>query len=441
MQGPKTEWTAMASLCLAVFFTHALSPNATSSDSYWTVPQILSILREGNLELSEFLAEEGDGGRTGPEHMRGLNCLHHSACYGHYPMAVSFYGVIPMAILDGALRVNPVRPPDTFPQVVRSFFERDYVAAHGPVEVVLASFLIALTAGFVFLTAREFLSRNRSLALALIFAYATPAWSTGSRAMWQHTPEMLLLAAALYLLVRKGGRYAVWSAIPLSLAYFVRPTAAVVILVLAVYMFLRHREHFWRWTALGVVTALPFVALNYSIYGKPLQPYFTEQRFLPVAASSAGPFLGAMAGNLISPSRGLFLFSPIFLFSFLVVRKTWREDPLVRALLAILVLHWTAISAFADWTAGYCFGPRYFSDVTPILIFLLIPVIARLRESTKTVQVLFALALAFSFAVHLRGAIHWDVHQWNHPGVNPARAWDWSDPQFARGLFRSSPRN
>jgi hypothetical protein len=433
MEGRKTEWTAIALLCLAVFFTHALSPNATSSDSYWTVPQILSILREGNLELSEFIAE---GDRTGP-HVRGLNCLSRSACYGHYPMAVSFYGVVPMAILDGALRLNPVRPPSTFPQVVRSFFERDYIAAHGPMEVVLASFLIALTAGLVFLTGREFLSRNQSLVLALIFAYATPAWSTGSRAMWQHTPEMLLLAAALYLLVT-GRRWSTWSAIPLSLAYFVRPTASLVILVLAVYMFLHHRKRFWRWAALGVLTALPFVALNYSIYGKPLQPYFTEQRFLPAALSSIKPFLEAMAGNLASPSRGLLIFSPIFLFCLVAVRKNWR-DPLMQSLLAILVLHWLAISAFADWTAGYCFGPRYFSDMTPILIFLLIPVLSRLRESTKTVQLLFALALAFSIAVHLRGAVHWDVHQWNHPGVTPARAWDWTDPQFARGLF--PPRN
>jgi len=32
--------------------------------------------------------------------------------------------------------------------------------------------------------------------------------------------------------------------------------------------------------------------------------------------------------------------------------------------------------------------------------------------------------------------VSWDVERWNYSGVNPARAWDWKDPQFLRGLLR-----
>lgn len=46
-----------------------------------------------------------------------------------------------------------------------------------------------------------FLNTRYSLLTVFIFAFCTSAWSTGSRALWQHGPSMLMLSAALYLIL------------------------------------------------------------------------------------------------------------------------------------------------------------------------------------------------------------------------------------------------
>ena len=279
--------------------------------------------------------------------------------------------------------------------------------------------------------------------LALLFAYGTAAWSTGSRALWQHGPEMLMLAIAVYLLVKARHRPSLgpWTALPLALAYFIRPTGAIAAAVLGVYICVHHRAWLGKWMLLAAATAAPFFAYNFALYRRPLQPYFTQQNFLQPVAGNAGRFLTAMAGQSISPSRGLFVFSPFLLFAVWGIRMAFRrkwEAPLTHYLAAILLLHWIAISAFADWTAGFCFGPRYFSDVTPIFIFFLIPVLAEFASgrAARWAVAVFAIGALIGFGIHMRGAVNWDVERWNDPGVNAARVWDWKDPQFLRGLVK-----
>jgi hypothetical protein len=352
-----------------------------------------------------------------------------------------------MVALDVALRIaGPAllrAGGSRIPPLIRGFLGRDYIHSYGVVEVVLASFLIGMATAFVFLTGREFLSQRMAVFLALLFAYGTAAWSTGSRALWQHGPEMLMLAITVYLLVKAAQRpsLAAWSAVPLAFAYFIRPTGAIAVAVLGLYVFLQHRAWFLKWALLAAATAAPFFGYYFAFYRRPLPPYFTQQNFLEPTVRNAGRFLLAMAGQCISPSRGLFVFSPFLVFAVLGIRVAFRrhwQTPLAYYLAAILLLHWIAISGFADWTAGFCFGPRYFSDVTPIFIFFLIPMLAAFEagHATRLAAAAFVLTALIGFGIHLRGAVSWDVERWNYSGVNPARAWDWKDPQFLRGLLR-----
>ena len=110
--------------------------------------------------------------------------------------------------MDASLRV--VGPTldriagDRVGPVARAFFRRDYLDAHLLVEVAIASTLVALTAMLLFFTARLYLGAAGSIALALLFAFGTSAWSTASRALWQHAPAMLMLTAALLSALARG---------------------------------------------------------------------------------------------------------------------------------------------------------------------------------------------------------------------------------------------
>ncbi|SPF56921.1 conserved membrane hypothetical protein [Candidatus Sulfopaludibacter sp. SbA4] len=452
--------TALAVFAL-VFVTHSLSPNATSSDSHWIVPQMVSLLSQGNTDLNEYpdlLREHTYRGIdcvdreyriTAPDPVQG--CPPASHYYGFYPIGAAVAALPPMVAMDVVLRV--AGPPllhaadNRISPAVRAFLSRDYVHTCPLVEMVLASFLMGVAAAFVFLTGREFLSRRMAVFLALLFAYGTAAWSTGSRALWQHGPEMLMFAIAIYLLVKARQRpspvsWSVpWSAMPLAFAYFIRPTGAIALAVLGLFVLVHHRERFAKWALLAAATAAPFLAYNFALYRRPLSPYFMLHSFLEPALRNAGPFVSALAGQCISPSRGVFVFSPFLLFALLGIwmafRRNW-QTPLAYYLAAILLLHWIAISAFVDWTAGFSFGPRYFSDVTPIFMFFLIPVLAAFEagRAPRMAVAAFTIAVLIAFGIHLRGAVNWDVERWNEPGVNAARAWDWKDPQFLRGLLR-----
>jgi hypothetical protein len=446
-----------ALLFALVFVTHSLSPNATSSDSHWIVPQMMRILSAGDTVLNEYPI------LLRAHSYNALDCVDptgrvykpnpESGCpgaryYVWYPIGSAVVALPVLVAMDIALGI--LGPPilaatgNALPPVVQALLRHDYLACHALVEMLIASFLIAIATVFVFLTARIFLPQWRALLLALLFAFGTAAWSTGSRALWQHGPDMLMLAIVLYLLARSEIKpnLLIWAAPPLTLAYFIRPTAAILVVGFAAYIFVYHRDRFWKWAVLALVSAAPFVLYNLSVYGLPLSPYYTKQPTLPLEFDSIGRFLSAFAGQAVSPSRGLFIFSPFLLFSiaglWIAIRKRWQA-PLVYFLAGMLMLHWIAISLFADWTAGACFGPRYFSDVIPILMFLLIPVFAEFRNlrTAPLSFAMFTLCALLAVAINFRGAASWPVMEWNGDSVNPERAWDWHDPQFLRGLGRA----
>ncbi|MCL6543683.1 MAG: hypothetical protein K6T61_00520 [Bryobacteraceae bacterium] len=447
------RWVVPA-LFLLVFLTHGLSPIGTSSDSRWTVPLALSLLRERNTDLDEYhrdlKAHRFQGIQcVGPdkqvrEPSPAEGCPPGGRAYYSYPIGTPVVAAPVLLALDAALRLaGPAAlslAGNRLTPAMRCFFERRYTECFALAELVIASFVIATAAVVVFLTARLYLSVRLAMLLAVLFAYATPAYSTGSRALWQHGPAMLMLALALYLLARGRERPSLnpWSAVPLVLAFFIRPLAAVWLVVAVFYLWSTRRAQLRQWVSLGVLTSTPFVLHNWLVYGTLLQPYYLRQQFLPFSTASAPNFLSALAGHLSSPSRGLLIFSPVLAFSLvgmvLAVKRGWAA-PLPRYLMAGLAAHWLVISWFADWPAGHCYGPRYFTEATPVFLFFLIPWL-QARPKPAWVAAAFVALSLWSGLVHFRGAAHWDVYLWNADprGASPEHAWDWKDPQFLRGL-------
>lgn len=445
-----------------VFLTYAISPVSQSGDSFWTVPVMLSILSEGNTNLDEYPQLLREKGYQGVECVtagyqiiptnRISGCPAGSHYYYWYPIGTPVVALPLMAVTDAVLRLagpaadrlvgSHVGP------VARAFLQRDYLASHLLVEVLLSSAIVAFTAVLLFLTARMYLGAGSSTVLALLFAFGTSAWSTASRALWQHGPDMLTLTAALYLLSLAARRPCAlpWTAAPLTLGYFIRPTSSIILAVVGAYVFVHHRRQLAKWLLVAAVTAAPFLAYNFYIYHRPLQSYFLLSLFLAPTPANLGRILSGLAGNILSPSRGLFIFSPFLLFSlagvWLSFRRKWMT-PLTYYLAAALALHWIAISVYIYWTAGYSYGPRMFVDVLPLFLFFLIPAFLwlHLGDPRRLRSLAFYLCILISVFIHYRGAMYWAPYEWNasHPDMT-AHAWDWRDPQFLRGVFDKSQK-
>ena len=165
-----------------------------------------------------------------------------------------------------------------------------------------------------------------------------------------------------------------------------------------------------------------------------MAPYFSAARGSAGSLSLHAHLGEALLGNLISPARGLFVYTPIALFSLYGV-WLWIRGGTQRAmglyLAAVLITHYVLLSTFEDWFGGHSYGSRYFSDLSPLFALALLPLRGRIRWAA-------GVALAISLFMHAQGAWCWPCVEWNTRPVeihqSQWRLWDWSDPPFLRNF-------
>jgi len=135
---------------------------------------------------------------------------------------------------------------------------------------------------------------------------------------------------------------------------------------------------------------------------------------------------------LVSPSRGLFVYSPILAGAIPGALITWKRhlDPVFLVLAAgaaaVVVVH----AKWEMWWGGACYGPRILADVAPILTVLLVPLVPFVA-GRRGWQIAALVCALWSAAAHGVGAFCADI-SWNARADvdrQPARLWSWTDNQ------------
>lgn len=406
---------------LVVFVIHAVSPISQSGDSRWTVPAILRLLSHGDVRLDDSVSLwtpetlygiecVGPGGEVRRAAPSGCPDLFHA--YPRYPVATIVMEAPVFYVLD---RLAPLIPPVT--PAIALLAQRRYGQVYRIAEIWLASFVVSLAAIFVFLSIPL---RPAAWFWTMAFAFGSSAWSTASRATWSHGMSILLLAAALYLLTRKP-RLVLWAGILLGLAVWNRPLNIVPLLCLAVWL---HRDGLRLLLGAAAISA-PFVLYCLVVYRMPVQPYFLQGNAYDWSIARA---LTVVVGQLVSPGRGLLVYSPFLLLLPLGIVRWWRKDRgLVLALLAWFICHAAIISFFGDWTGGISYGPRYWTDILPGLFLLL----GAIWPPRRWMAALVLIAVL----IHARGAADARMQQWNQRWqAGQVTVWDWRNAPFLAGI-------
>lgn len=288
----------------------------------------------------------------------------------------------------------------------------------------VAAACAAGSAAFVFLAAAGFTTRRRALAVAVAYALGGCAWSIASQALYQHGPNMLMLSIGAWALARGDERRgAVVAGAALALATWMRPTSAVAVVVVAAWLALARRRALLPFVA-GAALPLALLALyQWRWLGAPWETGQTA-RAASVALHKTGvadpwqtPLAVGAAGLLVSPSRGLFVFSPLFALALpgAVLAQRQARFAWLRPLgVTALVLATIAFKWF-DWWGGWTYGYRPLVDVTPLLALLALPTIDALFARRARLAVAGAL-LAWSIAVQALGAFTFDTDGWNARG-------------------------
>ncbi|WP_342376191.1 hypothetical protein NVS55_33680 [Myxococcus stipitatus] len=428
-------------LLFGVFFAVlAVFPVYTPFDSKLTLPTTVSILREGNIHLDEY-APTFETFRHGLDERDGhlYNFFPLGPSLAALPMVVAVDGFARVAAPLGSVHPGLAKALEDWRHAYDTTGRVDLKVWDGP-QRLFASALVALAGVVMFAVGTSLrLSRPRALLLAALFVFCTPLLSTASRALWQHGPSLLCLTFVLLCLVRakETPSAAGWAGLPLALGYVMRPTNSISVLLVTAYVVWTYPRQAWRFFAGALVVALPWMTLNFVHYGSVLAPYYAPQRLELVASRVAE----ALAGNLVSPARGLLVFTPVLLLGVWGLVLEWRARTFSRLhvfLLAGVALHWVAISTFPHWWAGHSYGPRFFTDVVPYLVFFLVPVVRELEwrgpEARRARTATFAVLAVVSLGIHIHGASSRAVYRWNSFPLDvdehPERLWDWKDAQF-----------
>jgi hypothetical protein len=229
-----------------------------------------------------------------------------------------------------------------------------------------------------------------------------------------------------------------------------RPSAGLVAMVIAGFAVLsRGRAGFLCAAALGMVLAI-VAAHNLAIFGSLQGGYAelhrTHAEHHGVASAWGGSIGAGLAGVLVSPSRGLFVYAPVLLFP-VVGLAAWvarRRGGVLACAAIVVAVGVGTIAQFSVWWGGHSFGPRLLADVLPAVVLGLVPVWPAIRRR-PLMRGLFALAFAVSVLVEIVGAFYfpspravdWDTSPRDVDFAHE-RLWDWRDSQLVR-LVRNGP--
>ena len=299
---------------------------------------------------------------------------------------------------------------------------------------VAASIITALSVIILFFALCELVSIGWAATIALVYALGTSAFSTSSQGLWEHGPSALFLALGLLLLVKglRDESRLPFAGLCFSAAVLMRYTDAMIALAVCFYILHKRRRLLPRYLALSSLPAFLLLAYNRFYLGSA-----ADTGYFQLGSSTAGrdwrtPFWQGFSGLLLSPSRGLFIYSPILLLSLIGIWLIWKNGPISLRYLAVgTLLVIVVCSKWYMWWGGYCYGPRLLADIAPLFCFFLYP-LGSVIAKRSSLLLGFVLLATLSFGMHAVGA-YWYNGAWDAQASvwkDPGRLWSWKGSPF-----------
>lgn len=281
-------------------------------------------------------------------------------------------------------------------------------------SLLTAALTAAATTAVLFTALTRLTTRRRAALVAGTFAWGTIQWGINGQALWEHGGAALALSVALLALI---DRRLVLAGIAVSAMVAFRPSTPVIVLFLLPLVGRRLVD--WARFLAGILPfALALAVYNTLAFGSPLHQGYGTQHVFDALTPSWPTVAQGVSALLVSPGRGLLVYSPVLLFAIVGAVGGWRTA----------LYRWSAVAAVAYllvagndsvWWGGESFGQRRLADMLPLLAVLLVPAVDAIVH-TKWLR-LYLVLLACSVFVELLGA-----------SAFPASIWFDGNPDFTR---------
>ena len=386
-----------------------------SEDSIPNTYLPVSVIKDGDLYLEEYYDffkkhwPDGDNKKAKPYY---LAFNYKNRIISSFPIFNSLLSVplyLPLAFID--IEPNSILIP---------IFGR-----------ISASFYVALASVFVYLSAFILLKdKKRSFLVYLSFAFGSINFALLSQTMWQHGFTSAFLALSLYLTLLDG-KYLKYSGLTLSVATLIRPTSLIFALGFTVYVLLKRRKELKSFVLFALLPIPVQLWYGHSYLGSFFKHSYTSQ----LTNNWIAPFPEGFLGLWFSPSKGILVYSPQFIFSLVSIYLIFIKKKLIKLkpdllflfkIFAFCLLIFTLLMGkWVHWYGGWGFGYRMVSDTLPLLALLLVPLM--MTKYWYRFRIAFYLLLTWAFFVEFMGMFfdfrHWHTIYDNGPNDT---GWLWS---------------
>ncbi|MBN3960650.1 MAG: glycosyltransferase family 39 protein [Nostoc sp. NMS8] len=298
-------------------------------------------------------------------------------------------------------------------------------------EKLAATIITSITVSIFYLSLRLKFPLTISLISTYIFAFATNTWMTSSQGLWQHGASNLMLVSTIYCLLKANHtseksqkRWLLLAGIACGFLPGIRPTSTLYLVAVLIYSVFTYRfqSRFWFF---GLVSTLPSILWNLYYFGSLTGGYGKIFHTSPYLFTFNN-FITASLGTLISPSRGLIVFSPIVLYSLLGIYQVFKlrfnqDEKLIGSMTIASIFLLGSYCFYIIWWAGHSYGPRFMVDIMPIICYLIsyflankVSNIIRYKKIPVIKFLVFLVLITFSTLTQMVGAF----------GANPGVIWN-----------------
>ncbi len=279
----------------------------------------------------------------------------------------------------------------------------------------------SLSVYFMYLTLRRLIAKNGALVLAYAYGLGTALWPIASQSLWQHGPSVLWWTLALYFIVllqqsdkrTQQNRCLILSGIATGCALLCRTVNGVGVAWLCLIFLIRYKKQSIYFITPAILLTVLLLSYNIILFdswkGGDVVLHSLHWELDRVKEDSwSTPLWVGLPGQLISPSRGIFIFSPFLIFSFLGIVLIWKKkEPCWRILawtIPIPIVMLLLFSKYSVWWGGNShYGPRYQIETYPFLMMYLSVTCPFIRQS-RFITSVFITMLIYAFSVQFIGA-------------------------------------
>lgn len=326
-------------------------------------------------------------------------------------------------------------------------------------EKLSATIITSISIVIFYLSSQIKFNRSKAFISTFIYAFATNTWMTSSQGLWQHGISNLAVVSIIFCLLQanrtKGRKQRILlliSGLFCGLLPGIRPTSVLFAIAAVVYSVFTYRT-LSTFLLIGLFSALPSVVWNLYYFDNLTGGYSKLFGSFPYLFTF-NHFIGTSKGILVSPNRGLFVFSPIVLYSYIGAYKVfkiryYKDEKLIAAMSIASIVLFINYCFYTTWWAGHSYGPRFMTDIIPVVCYLInYSPISQFINSIVTKKtfnsgsIIFLTLLTFSIFTQAVGAFGNTGILWNPIPLNVDqynyRLWEFRDSlieRHTRALF------